>query len=62
MSRKIDLEDTLGEASSFAHAIHLAANGIDDGKNSCALMVLVEQLQERLSRARNIIDDIGEEE
>jgi 3-oxoacyl-[acyl-carrier-protein] synthase III len=61
MSHRTDLEDILGEASSFAHALHLAANGIDDGKNSCALMVLAEHIQGCLSRARDIVDELGRE-
>lgn len=60
MSQILALEDVLGEASSFTQAIFLAAAGLGDPRNQCAMQVLAEAISDRLERARCIIDDIQE--
>ena len=59
MSKKIELEDTLGEASSFVKALRLAADGMDNAVG-CAIDVLAQQIELRLNTARDIIDDLRE--
>jgi hypothetical protein len=61
MSKLIELEDALGEASSFTHAIFLAAAGLGDSRNTCAIQEVAAQLDERLEKARRIIDDLRNE-
>ncbi|NTI03455.1 hypothetical protein G6K88_15635 [Agrobacterium rhizogenes] len=58
MNKLIDLEDTLGEASSFVQAIHLAAAGLGDMRDTNAIQVVAEQITVRLERAHSVIDDI----
>jgi hypothetical protein len=61
MSKLIDLEDTLGEASSFTHAIFLAAAGLGDSQNTCAIQEVAGELAARLEKARRIIDELHAE-
>ncbi len=51
------LEDELGEANSFTQAIFLAAAGLANSRDTCAIQAVAEQLQSRLEKARCIIDD-----
>lgn len=55
------LEDTLGEASSFAQAVFLAAAGLPDGRDTCAFQMLAEEIEKRLTEARNLIDGLRED-
>ncbi|NTI41588.1 hypothetical protein [Rhizobium rhizogenes] len=61
MSKLIELEDTLGEASSFTHAIFLAAAGLGDSQNTCAIQEVAGELAARLKKARCIIDELHAE-
>jgi hypothetical protein len=58
MNKLIEIEDTLGEASSFVQAIHLAAAGLGDMRDTNAIQVIAEQIAVRLEKACSIIDDL----
>jgi hypothetical protein len=60
MSRKIKLEDTLGEASSFVKAIRMATADMDATDQANAIDVLAEQIQLRLEQARCVVDTMRE--
>ncbi|GAJ96174.1 hypothetical protein [Rhizobium rhizogenes] len=60
MNKLIELEDTLGEASSFVQAIHLAAAGLGDMRDTNAIQVVAEQITVRLEKARSIVDNLSD--
>lgn len=57
-TKLVNLEDILGEASSFTQAVFLAAAGLANSSNTCALQVLADQINARLEQARCVIDEI----
>ncbi len=58
---KTKIEDALNEASSFATAVHLAASAMESyakPAHICALLLLAEQIGDRIDKARSALDDI----
>lgn len=58
MSDLLKLEHVLGEASSFTHAIFLAAAGLGDSQNTNAIQMVAGELAKSIEKARCIIDDL----
>lgn len=55
----VNLEDTLGEASSFAYAIRMCCSDMSSQEGR-AIDAVAEQIAKRIEVARCIIDDMRE--
>lgn len=61
MSRRMRLEDTLGEATSFVKAIRMCADAMSNAEG-CAIDVLAEQVGLRIKEMHKFVDDMPMEE
>ncbi|MFK4770140.1 hypothetical protein [Rhizobium sp. ZW T2_16] len=61
MSRKIEVEDALGAAQSYLHAVRrMLEQLMGEGADYCALDLLAMTAMERITQAQNIVDDLKE--
>ncbi|NTF43092.1 hypothetical protein [Rhizobium rhizogenes] len=61
-----EIEDALGAALSFLHALKLGIDSCDalggGGRDYCAFHLLVDSAQAGVSRALNIFDGLGDDD
>ncbi|UDF29961.1 UNVERIFIED_ORG: hypothetical protein LHK14_01180 [Roseateles sp. XES5] len=55
------LEDAFGAARSYLHAIRMAAAGLQNDRDMCALDLLAEQAEHELNQAQAIADTLMED-
>jgi hypothetical protein len=55
------LEDAFGAARSYLHAIRLAAAGMQNQRDLCALDLLAEQVERELNQAQATTDTLLED-
>ncbi|KAA1182107.1 hypothetical protein FP026_08450 [Rhizobium tropici] len=60
MIELLHVDDTLSEAKIFTHAIYLAAAGLNDKQDINAIQVIACEISDRLSKARDMLDEIRE--
>lgn len=51
------LEDAFGAARSYLHAIRLAAQGLKNDRDMCALDLLAESAEAEISEAQAIVEN-----
>jgi hypothetical protein len=54
------LDDAFGAARSYLHAIRLAAAGMQNQRDMCALDLLAEQAEHEINQAQEACDEIRE--
>lgn len=54
------LEDAFGAARSYLHAIRLAAQGLKNPRDMCALDLLAEAVETEISEAQAIVENYVE--
>lgn len=55
------LEDAFGAARSYLHAIRLAAAGMQNQRDMCALDLLAERAEHELNQAQAVADTLLED-
>ena len=55
------LEDAFGAARSYLHAIRLAAKGLPNTRDMCALDLLAEQAEHEINQAQAVADTLLED-
>lgn len=55
------LDDAFGAARSYLHAIRLAAAGMQNQRDMCALDLLAEQAEHELNQAQAVADTLLED-
>lgn len=53
------LEDAFGAARSYLHAIRLAAAGMKNQRDMCALDLLADRAEAEINTAQGIVDTLG---
>jgi hypothetical protein len=61
VSQKIQVEDALGAAQSYLHAVRRMLELLmGEGADYCAIDLLAMSAMERITQAQNIVDDLRE--
>ena len=58
MNDLIQIEDTLGEAGRFLHALYMAASGLSFSRETDAFQTVIVEIEDRLKNARDALKDL----